>query len=428
MITLTPTKTPLQGSIDAPGDKSISHRAIILGSLAKGNTRISNFLPSEDCLYTIKVCQQLGVKINYNQTEVEITGQNLKLKEPSVPLYFGNSGTTARLMLGVLAGQDFFSSVYGDKYLSERPMKRVVTPLKKMGAIFDGRENSSLLPLSIRGSQLHSIRYRIPVKSAQVKSAILLAGLFAKGETTVIEKGKTRDHTEKMLASFQAQIQIHENEITLIDNQLQGTDILIPGDISSSAYFLVAALLVPNSHITIRNVSLNETRTGILTVLKEMGATFTITNEKMVNHEPVGDISISHQQISGTVIEGDIIPKLIDEIPIIALLATQAEGKTVIRHAEELRVKETDRIHATVQTLKSLGAHITETKDGMIIKGGTSLKGGKVSSYFDHRMAMMAAIASLICQEKVFIDELDSINISYPNFFEHLKQLKNVST
>lgn len=423
MINLTPLSTPLKGTIEAPGDKSISHRSIILGALAKGITTVENILLAEDCNRTIECFKRLGVSISYENEKIVIKGEGPILKEPKEPLYFGNSGTTARLMLGVLAGQPFFTSVYGDKYLSKRPMKRVVKPLELMGANIDGRCNGQFLPLSIKASELKSIRYKMPVDSAQVKSAILLASLYAKGNSTVIEEGITRNHTENMLKAFGANVEIKANEITLKSNNLIGANIFVPGDISSAAFFIVAALIVPNSLITIKNVNLNETRTGILTVIKQMGATYEISNRTMVNNEAMGDITIKHQSLFGTVIEGDLIPLLIDELPIIALLATQCEGQTIIRNAEELRVKETDRIKATVQTLNALGAEVIEARDGMIIQGKTSLLGGKVKSFYDHRIAMMAVIASLICENNVLIDELNSINISYPSFLKDLKTL-----
>lgn len=425
MIKLSPIKTSLSGTIEVPGDKSISHRSIILGALAEGRTIVNNFLPSEDCLTTINVFKKLGVTINRQDTTVEIEGKGMKLEEPTEPLYFGNSGTTARLMLGVLAGQKFFSSVYGDPYLTKRPMMRVIQPLRKMGANIMGRGDSNYLPLAINGKDLTGITYTLSVSSAQVKSAILLAGLYAEEPTTVKEREITRDHTERMLKHFGVDIKVKSEEITLKSNPFKGTTIFVPGDISSAAFFLVATLIVPESYITLKNVNLNPTRTGILEVLQKMGVTFDITNERNENNEPIGDITIKHQTFYGTVIEGELIPRLIDEIPIIALLATQGKGTTIIKNAEELRVKETDRIKATVNLLKTLGANIEETEDGMIIHGGTILQGGKVSSYYDHRIAMMGVIASLICEKDLFIDEIDSINISYPNFFEDLHTLTN---
>lgn len=423
MIRLKPLSNSLQGVIHAPGDKSISHRAIILASLAKGVTRIENFLVSEDTNRTLKSFQDLGVKIDFDHKDILVHGKNLLLEEAKNPLYFGNSGTTARLMLGVLSGQNFFTRVHGDEFLSNRPMMRVVKPLRLMGADIKGREGGRLLPLSIEGKTLRPIKYKMPVKSAQVKSALLLAALYAEGESKIIEKGRTRDHTENMLKSFGANLKVVDNEISLKGGELKACHIHVPGDISSAAFLIVAALIVPDSSIIIKNVNLNKTRTGILKLLDQMGASYKILNQSIVNFEPIGHIHIKYQRLQGTTIEGDLIPLLIDELPIIALLASQSQGKTLIRNAEELRVKETDRIKATVETLKNLGANIKETPDGMIIKGRSTLMGGRVKSYQDHRIAMMAIIASLICQKDVYIDEIKSINISYPDFMRDLKEL-----
>ena len=421
-----PVHQPLRGELHIPGDKSISHRAIMLGSLATGKTKITNFLDGEDCLRTIEIFRNLGVQIEQHGTEVEIISEGFQqFSEPKVPLYFGNSGTTARLMLGILAGLPFHTVMYGDPYLTVRPMARVVTPLAKMGAKIDGRNNGNYLPLAVRGTNLTGIHYELPVKSAQVKSAILLAGLFAEGKTTVIEQAKTRDHTENLLKAFGANIEVNDLTITIEkQNELIPVDVTVPGDISSAAFFLVAGAIVPNSKITLKNVGLNETRTGIIDVMLKMGANISIENERVISGERLGDVIVEYSALYGTLIEGDIIPRLIDEIPIIALLATQAEGKTIIKDAEELRVKETDRIKAVVDVLTTLGANIEEKEDGMIIHGKTSLHGGKIKSYYDHRIAMMGVIASTICQEEVFIDDVSSIAISYPNFFNDLHQLK----
>ena len=354
MAFLFPSLTqPLKGEVHVPGDKSISHRAIMLSALAKGTTRISNFLDGEDCLHTISIFKQLGVSIEQQGTKVLVTSDGFSsFQEPLVPLYFGNSGTTARLMLGILCNLPFHTVLYGDPYLTVRPMDRVVIPLRKMGAQIDGRKKGSYLPLAIRGSSLQGITYDIPVKSAQVKSAILLAGLLAEGKTVVTELAKTRDHTENMLHAFGANIIVEGNKITISnDEPLTPVDIVVPGDISSAAFFLVAAAIVPNSEIMLRNVGLNETRTGIIDVLQSMGADLAIVNKRASGGEPVGDIIVRYKEIEGTEIDGDLIPRLIDEIPIIALLATQAKGKTIISNAEELRVKETDRIKAVVEVL-----------------------------------------------------------------------------
>lgn len=416
----------LSGTIEIPGDKSISHRSIILGSLANGVTKITNFLDGEDCMRTIQAFQSMGVSIRKEGTNITIDGKGIAgLQEPSEPLYFGNSGTTARLMLGVLSGLPFFTTIYGDEHLVKRPMDRVVTPLRKMNANIDGRNNGNLLPIGIRGQKLTSIEYTLPVKSAQVKSAILLAGLFADGVTTTIEQTQTRDHTENMLEAFGADISRNELQVSVTNkNELVAQEVHVPGDISSAAFFLVAAAIVPNSNVTLRNVGLNKTRTGIIDVLIQMGANIEITNEQVISGERIGDITIQYSELKGITIDGEIIPRLIDEIPIIALLATQATGKTIIKDAEELKVKETDRISAVVDVLSTLGAKIEGTTDGMIVEGKTSLHGGNILSYHDHRIAMMGVIASLIATETVVIDDVSAINISYPTFFDHLNELK----
>lgn len=424
-VHLKPITGAISGSIEVPGDKSISHRAVMFGSMANGTTNITNFLNGEDCLHTIDAFKSLGVSIKTSGTNVTITSDGIdSFEESKTPLYFGNSGTTARLMIGLLSGLPFMTMIHGDPYLTERPMDRVVNPVRQMGANIDGRQQGNLLPLAIKGSQLTGIHYTLPVKSAQVKSAVLLAGLLADGETTVIEKTKTRDHTENMLAAFGADIKVNGNEVTISNKQsLEALDVHVPGDISSAAFLLVAAAIVPGSKLTIKNVGLNETRSGIIDVLINMGANIQISNQKVHGGEKSGDITITYTQLTATTIDGDIIPRLIDELPIIALLATQAEGTTTIKDAEELRVKETDRIEAVVDVLSTLGAQIKPTKDGMIIEGRTPLNGGTISSYNDHRIAMMGAIASLIANDHVTLDDDASIAVSYPNFFEDLQRI-----
>jgi len=426
-IQLEPAKSRLSGELQIPGDKSISHRAIMLGSIAKGTSVVKNFLNGEDCLHTIDIFRNFGVDIQQNGTEVTISSSGFSsFKEPTVPLYFGNSGTTARLMFGILPALPFHTVIHGDPHLTIRPMDRVVQPLTLMGANIDGRNNGNYLPIAIRGTKLNSIHYTLPVKSAQVKSAVLLAGLFANGETTVIENTKTRNHTENMLAAFGADLSVQGNEITITNkNELRSTNVTVPGDISSAAFFLVAAAIVPNSVLTLKDVGLNATRTGIMDVLKKMNANVEINNERKSGGEMLGDITVTYNELKSTVIEGELIPRLIDEIPIIALLATQASGTTVIKDAAELRVKETDRIKAVVHNLTTLGASIEETEDGMIIHGKTPLTGGHLKSYSDHRIAMMAVIASLICERSVTLDDISSIAVSYPNFFDHVKKITN---
>ncbi|BAM47380.1 3-phosphoshikimate 1-carboxyvinyltransferase [Amphibacillus xylanus] len=427
-VTLKPVNVPLTGNLSVPGDKSISHRAIIFGSLARGKTKISNFLNGEDCLMTIKAFQSMGVKIDHKDDNVVIDSEGVTgFKEPLEPIYFGNSGTTARLMLGLLAGLPFHTTVYGDPSLTKRPMDRIRDPLIEMGAKIDGRNNGSLLPIAVRGQSLTGITFKPPVKSAQVKSGVLLAGLLAEGETTVIETTKTRDHTETMLSAFGGEITVNGNTVTVKGNQsLTGTEIEIPGDISSAAFFIVGALLVPGSQITIKNVGLNPTRTGLLDVLNQMGANLKIVETRRIGGEPIGDITVQYRELNAIEIDGDVIPRMIDEFPILALLATQIEGKTIIRDAEELRHKETDRISSVVNILNTLGAKVKGTDDGMIIEGKSPLIGGEVNSDGDHRLGMMIAIASLICQEDVTLVDPDVINISYPNFFDDLKKLQMI--
>src|SRR5690625_4351948 len=423
--TLRPLTKPIAGDVEVPGDKSISHRAVMLGAMAKGTTKVTNFLNGEDCLHTISAFRALGVSIEQKGTDLTIESNGLStLQEPKLPLYFGNSGTTARLMLGLLAGLPFQTVIYGDPFLTERPMTRVLTPIRKMGAMIEGRQDGRLLPLSIKGQQLSGINYTLPVKSAQVKSAILLAGLLADGETTVIEPTQTRDHTENMLKAFGVDLKLQKNEITIKGRQkLQATTIHVPGDMSSAAFLIAAAAIVPQSQLTLKNAALNKTRIGIIDELKQMNVNYSISNQQTVNQEDFGDLTIANGEMKSTVLSGKIIPRLIEEIPIIALLATQAEGTTIIKDAEELRVKETDRIHAVVDVLTSLGATIEETEDGMIVHGKTPITGCEIRSYSDHRIAMMGIIASLIANEPVTIDEIDSIDVSYPSFFEDLQRI-----
>lgn len=417
----------LVGEIDIPGDKSISHRAVMFGSIANGQTVISNFLMGADCLSTVSCFRKMGVTINIEEGQVSVDGKGLEgLVEPTVILDVGNSGTTTRLMMGILAGTSFHSCVIGDESIARRPMSRVTDPLKMMGAYIDGRENGQYTPLSIRGGDLKGLRYDSPVASAQVKSAILLAGLQTNGEETIVtEPHKSRDHTERMLRAFGVEVQEDEKSASIVGGQsLQATNIFVPGDISSAAFFLVAGAIVPNSEIVLKNVGINPTRTGILDVLKMMGASIEIIPHKDQLFEPIADIIIKSSSLKGTVIDGDLIPKLIDEIPVIALLATQAEGETIIKDASELKVKETNRIDTVVSELSKIGATIKATDDGMVITGKTSLAGNAVvSSHGDHRIGMMLAIASCITNEPVQLEEAGAIDVSYPNFFEHLSLL-----
>jgi 3-phosphoshikimate 1-carboxyvinyltransferase len=415
----------LSGEIEIPGDKSISHRSVMFGSIAHGVTRVTNFLPGDDCLSTISCFRKLGVTIDEHENELIINGNGFDgLKEPNGALDVGNSGTTIRLLLGILAGRPFFSALTGDESIGKRPMTRVTEPLAKMGAQIDGRKNGSFTPVAIRGGRLNPIHYQLPVASAQVKSALILAGLQAGGESTIIEKEETRDHTERMIRKFGGEIRKDKKVIKVNGGQkLKAANIHVPGDISSAAFFLVAGAIVPGSEIVLKNVGLNPTRTGIIEVMKSMGADLEIIQHRDASFEPTGDIVIKGSNLKGTVVAGELIPKLIDEIPIIALLATQAEGETIIKDAAELKVKETNRIDTVVGELKKLGAVIKATDDGMIIHGRSKLSGGTVSSHGDHRIGMMLAIAALVSQVDVELKNPQAIDVSYPNFFNHLKSL-----
>lgn len=418
--------TGLTGEIQVPGDKSISHRAVMFSSIANGVTTIENYLDGEDCLSTINCFQKLGVTVEQDNTNVTVYGNGLEgLQEPKEILDVGNSGTTARLMLGILAGRSFHSVIVGDESIAKRPMRRVTNPLRKLGANITGREDANYTPITINGGGLNGIAYDSPIASAQVKSAILLAGLQAEGETTVIEPFKSRDHTERMLRAFGCKVVEDGNTVKLEGKQrLQGgMHITVPGDISSAAFFLVAGLIVPNSNITLKKVGMNPTRTGIMEVIEKMGGNITISNLVEDVAEPYADLSVTSSDLKGVEISGSLIPRLIDEIPIIALLATCAQGKTVIKDAEELKVKETNRIDTVVNELSKMGANIEAREDGMIITGGTRLHGASVSSFGDHRIGMMLAIASLIADGEVHLENSEAINVSYPTFFEHLQML-----
>jgi 3-phosphoshikimate 1-carboxyvinyltransferase len=416
---------PLKGEIKVPGDKSISHRAVMFGSIANGITKVENFLPGDDCLSTISCFRNLGVEIDQNGSDVTIHGTGLDgLKKPVETLYVGNSGTTIRLMMGILSGLPFETSLEGDDSIAKRPMTRVTVPLTKMGADISGRNNGEFTPLTVKGKKLSGITYELPVASAQVKSAILLAGLQAAGETTVKEPVKTRDHTERMIRQFGGVVEQQGDQVTVKGGQeLTAANIIVPGDISSAAFFLAAGSITPGSDILLKNVGLNPTRTGIIDVLKDMGADISIQQLDERMSEPSGDIRVRHSQLKGTVVEGNLIPRLIDEIPVIALLATQAVGRTVIKDAAELKVKETNRIDTVVRELTKLGAKIEATEDGMIIEGKSSLNGGTVSAHGDHRIGMMLSIAALISNGEVSLEESDSVAVSYPEFFEDLYSL-----
>lgn len=415
--TITPAKQ-LKGDVRVPGDKSISHRAIMLGSIAKGETRISNFLRADDCLRTVECFRKMGIEIDLADGDVVVKGKGLLgLHEPLDVFNVGNSGTTIRLLLGVLAGQKFHSTLTGDETIRRRPMGRVIEPLKKMGAAIHGRQRDTLAPLTVIGKELKGITYEMPVASAQVKSAILFAGLYAGGTTVVLEKEATRDHTERMFECFGLPIKISGKKITLEGGQeFSGQELFIPGDISSAAFLMVAACIVPDSEIMIRDVGVNPGRTGIIEVLHRMGAKIEVQNERILSNEPVADISVRSSELNSVELSGSIIPRIIDEIPVIAVAATQAKGKTVIKGADELRVKESDRIKTTVHELKRLGANIEESRDGMVIYGPTRLKNGICQSYGDHRIAMICSIAGLIAAGRTIVEKVECVETSFPSF------------
>ncbi|MDM5338330.1 3-phosphoshikimate 1-carboxyvinyltransferase [Fictibacillus enclensis] len=416
----------LQGTLKVPGDKSISHRAVMFGSIAEGTTTVNGFLPGDDCLSTIDCFRKMGVTIEQKDDTVKIEGKGLDgLNEPSDILDVGNSGTTIRLMLGILANTSFHSCLTGDASIAKRPMKRVTGPLRETGAVIDGRDNGNFVPLSIRGGKTKGFHYNSPVASAQVKSAVLLSGLKAEGTTSVTEPHTSRDHTERMLKAFGCEVEVSGKTASLKDGQtLKGTHIEVPGDISSAAFFLVAGAIIPNSEITLKKVGMNPTRTGIIDVLKQMGADLTISGLSGMDSEPYADITVRTSKLNGIEIGGEIIPRLIDEIPIIALAATQASGTTVIKDAAELKVKETNRIDTVVNELKKFGADITATADGMIIKKTELLQGAETDSHGDHRIGMMLAIAACLSAGETSLQNSHAVTVSYPNFFEQLQQLQ----
>ncbi|MCI0129818.1 3-phosphoshikimate 1-carboxyvinyltransferase [Vagococcus sp. CY53-2] len=416
--------SPLNGTIHVPADKSISHRSIMFGAISEGTTTIKNFLRGEDCLSTLNAFKSLGVPITDDGETIRVTGVGFDgLKKPATALDLGNSGTTIRLMMGILAKQSFDTVLFGDEYLNKRPMNRVILPLNQMNANLSGHDNSEYPPIHISANnQLTPITYHMPVASAQVKSAILFAALQADGETTIIEKEPTRNHTEEMIRQFGGTITTDGKNIRMTGPQrLVGQNVTVPGDISSAAFFLVAGAIVPNSAIVLKNVGINPTRTGILDVLEEMNADVVISEEDHANQSAT--LTVKTSSLTSTTISGDIIPRLIDEIPIIALLATQANGQTVIKNAEELKVKETNRIDATAEELRKLGADITPTEDGLIINGPCQLHGGNVSSRGDHRIGMMLQIAALLTDEDVVMEKSEAVSVSYPVFFEDVTRL-----
>lgn len=417
--------TSLRGSLRVPGDKSISHRSIIFGAISQGETRVQDILRGEDVLSTIQAFRDLGVAIEDDGQIVTVHGAGFEgLKAPEEALDMGNSGTSIRLISGVLAGRDFQVEMFGDDSLSKRPMDRVTIPLRQMGVEISGQTDRDLPPLTLKGNpDLKPINYQLPVASAQVKSALIFAALQAEGESVITEKELTRNHTEDMIRQFGGHLEVSGKEIRVQGGQkLTGQHVVVPGDISSAAFWLVAGLTVANAKITLENVGINETRTGILDVIKAMGGQLTITDVDEVAKS--ASLTVETSDLQATEISGDIIPRLIDELPIIALLATQASGQTIIRDAEELKVKETDRIQVVADALNSMGAKITPTADGMIIEGKTSLHGAKVNTQGDHRIGMMTAIAALLAESgEVELDRAEAINTSYPSFFSDLESL-----
>lgn len=408
--------TSANGTVTVSGDKSISHRAVMLGALAEGPTHITGFLRGADCLSTIDCFRKMGIEIEDNGEEIIVHGKGLNgLSKPSEMLYTGNSGTTTRLLCGILAGQDFDTDITGDASICKRPMKRVCEPLSLMGAQIDG----DYCPLHIKGTKLHGMDYKMTVASAQVKTALILAGLYASGKTVIHEKEKSRDHTELMLKAMGADLTVEGNDITVRPGKnLKAQDIEVPGDISSAAFFMVLGAVMPDSCITIKNVGINPTRTGIIDVFEAMGADMELVNERTVAGEAVADIVICTSELKGTQIGGDIIPRLIDELPVIAVAAVFAEGTTVIRDAQELKVKETNRIRAVVDEFKKCGIDIIETDDGMIINGGKPIKGADFKTYGDHRMAMSLSILAQLAEGDSTLDDSECVAVSYPKYFE----------
>ena len=422
---LKTTISHLNGSIRVPGDKSISHRSIIFGSLAEGQTKVYDILRGEDVLSTIQVFRDLGVEIEDKDGVITIQGVGMEgLKAPKNALDMGNSGTSIRLISGVLAGAEFEVEMFGDDSLSKRPMDRVTLPLKRMGVSISGQTERDLPPIHLRGTRhLTPIHYELPIASAQVKSALIFAALQAQGQSVIVEKECTRNHTEDMLRQFGGDLTVDGKRITINGPQkLTGQNVIVPGDISSAAFWLVAGLIVPNSRVELKNVGINETRTGILDVIRAMGGRLEITEIDPIAKSAT--LTVETSDLRGTEIGGSLIPRLIDELPIIALLATQVEGVTIIKDAEELKVKETDRIQVVADALNSMGADITPTEDGMIIKGQSTLHGARVNTFGDHRIGMMTAIAALLVPDgEVELDRAEAINTSYPSFFNDLETL-----
>ncbi|MCK5738317.1 3-phosphoshikimate 1-carboxyvinyltransferase [bacterium] len=416
--------TGLQGRFSVPGDKSISHRAVMFSSLADGITEIQGLSFGEDVRSTISCFRQLGIEITIAEDIVRIVGQGLNGLQPSRGILdAGNSGTTTRLMSGILAGQKFDSEITGDASLRSRPMKRVIEPLRLMGADISARAGN-YAPLKIRGSQLIATNQQLKIASAQVKSCLMLAGMYADGETIITEPAASRDHSERMLSYLGADVKNEGNQIRISGwPNLKAADLNVPGDISSAAFFLTAATLFPGAAVTIENLGVNPTRTGILDVLKMMGAKISSENESVLNNEPVASVTATASGLRGIEMSGDLIPRIIDEIPILAVAATQAKGTTVVREAAELRVKETDRIQTVVENLRRMGVEVIENPDGFVIDGPQKLTGAVINSFGDHRIAMAFSIAGLLAEGETVIENADCADVSYPGFFTQLEAL-----
>lgn len=420
----------LRATLRVPGDKSISHRAAILNALASGPATVHSFLTAEDCLATLDCLRALGVDWRLEEQQPEATlkveGVGLTgLREPEDVLDARNSGTTMRLLAGLLAGQPFLSLLTGDASLRSRPMDRIVTPLREMGAQVWARAGDTCAPLAIRGGRLRGISYRTPVASAQVKSALLLAGLFAQGETTVEEPATSRDHTERMLAAMGADLRQEGPAVRLAppSQPLEPLNLRVPGDLSAAAFWIVAAALHPDAQVSLPGVGLNPTRTGLIEVLRRMGADIEVGEERIVGGEPVADITVRSSSLTGTVVEGDLLPRLIDEVPVLALAAALARGPTVIRDAAELRVKESDRLATVAAELRRLGARLEERPDGLVIEGGARLRGAAVDSHGDHRLAMALAVAGLLAEGETVVAGSEAAAVSYPGFWRDLEAL-----
>jgi len=416
----------LQGSLQVQGDKSISHRVAMFGALAHGKTMIEGFLPADDCLRTLWALEAMGVRVDrVDETSFVIQGAGpVGLREPEVVLDLGNSGTGIRLLLGMVSGNTFFSVLTGDNSLRRRPMERVVDPLRKMGADITGRQGGRLAPLAVQGRALHGIEYSLPVPSAQVKSAILFAGFSAEGTTSIIETQPTRDHTERLLRGFGGRIDTEGTTIRIWGEQrLEGQHVVVPGDLSSAAFFLVGGSIVPNSDIFIQNVGINPTRTGILDALMGMGADITLEDQKEISGELIANIRVRSASLKGFTLPKEWIPRIIDEIPVLCIAAACAEGETLIQGAGELRVKESDRISAMAEGLRRIGIEIEEFPDGLRVLGKRSIKGGWVESYGDHRVAMSFLIAGLVAEGEIVVGGTGCIDTSFPKFTPLLKGL-----